>query len=70
MVKSVCSFIKTAVIIAGLQPRDKVAILVDKTIKMFFSQNLHDKRVKFPAEGNALFLSTSMAAMTSVANLQ
>ena len=55
--------------ILGLQPRDKAAMLVDKTI-IFFSQNLHDKRVKFPAEENALFLSTSMAAVTSAANQQ
>ena len=35
-----------------------------------FSQHLHDKRVQFPAEENALFLSPSMAAMTSAANQQ
>ena len=35
----------------------------DKTI-------MHDKRVQFPAEEYALFLSTSMVAMTSVANQQ
>ena len=42
-------------------------MLVDKTIKKFSSQNPYDKRVKFPAEENALFLSTGMAAVTSAA---
>ena len=55
--------------ILGLQPRDKPAMLGDKAIK-FFSQNLHDKTVQFPAEEKALFLSTNMAAVTSVANQQ
>ena len=55
--------------ILGLQPRDKVAMLDDKTIKKF-SQNLHDKTVQFPVEENALFLSSDMAAVTSVANQQ
>ena len=52
-----------------LQPRDKAAMLVVKT-KKTFSQNLHVKKVFFPAEENALFLSPSMAAVTSVASQQ
>ena len=55
--------------ILGLQPCDKAAMLGDKTIKKI-SQNLHDKTVQFPAEENALFLSTNMAAVTSVASQQ
>ena len=47
----------------GLQPRDKAAMLGDKTIKKNCSKNLHNKRVQFPLEENTLFLSTKMAAM-------
>ena len=31
---------------------------------------MHDKTVQFPEEENVLFLSTNMAAVTSVANQQ
>ena len=46
--------------IAGLQPRDKAAMLVDKSIIIII----------LVVEENALFLPTSMAAVTSAANQQ
>ena len=41
--------------ILGLQPRDKAAMLVVKT-KEIFLLNLHQNRVRFPAERNAFVL--------------
>ena len=38
--------------------------------KEIFLLNLHQNRVHFPAERNALFLTTNMAAVTSLANQQ
>ena len=61
--------IKHILRILGLQPRDKAVMLVDKTVKKSFAE-FDDKRVQFPAEENALFLSTNRAAVTSVANQQ
>ena len=43
------------VLILGLQPRDKAAMLVVNT-KEIFLLNLHQNRVHFPAERNAFFL--------------
>ena len=42
-------------VILGLQPRDKAAMLVVNT-KEIFLQNLHQNRVHFPAERNAFVL--------------
>ena len=39
-------------LILGLQPRDKAAMLVVNT-KEIFLQNLHQNRVHFPAERNS-----------------
>ena len=41
--------------ILGLQPRDKAAMLVVNTKKIFL-QNLHQNRVHFPAERNSFVL--------------
>ena len=46
--------------ILGLQPRDKVAILVVNT-KETFLLNLHQNRVHFPAERNAFVLDPKPA---------
>ena len=42
-------------LILGLEPRDKVAMLVVNT-KETFLLNLHQNRVHFPLEGNAFIL--------------
>ena len=48
--------------ILGLQPRDKAAMLGDKTIKKNFHR-ICKISVQFPVDENTLFLSTKMAAM-------
>ena len=52
-------------LILSSQPRDKVSILVDKTMQIFFAEFAQKKNEKFQVEGTAFLLFNQQAAATS-----
>ena len=59
------------ILILGLQPRDKAAMLGVNTIEFFFSRSIYMK-IEFTSQRREmlLFLTTNTAAVTSPANQQ
>ena len=52
-------------LILSSQPRDKVSILVDKTMQIFFAEFAQKKNEKFQVEGTAFLLFNQQAAATA-----